>query len=177
MWHSRPYPSRSWYLIKRPRRDARLSWLSARSLSTQRPQRCRGTVSWRQLADSWKRLLLSVVKNDWLTDSPQSGDMKWLWGTSARFNNIPTWLRESKLSPHTDCNYCWADERFNTDCFVIESSGTSCKCAFMSNEKLNMSLTVWKSFYFPGLKCYTFSVKLILTYSYWLEEMTWKKSQ
>ena len=25
-WHSRPYPSRSWYSIKRPRRDARLSW-------------------------------------------------------------------------------------------------------------------------------------------------------
>ena len=24
-WHSRPYPSRSWYSIKRPRRDARLS--------------------------------------------------------------------------------------------------------------------------------------------------------
>ena len=24
----RPYPSRSWYLIKRPRRDARLSWPS-----------------------------------------------------------------------------------------------------------------------------------------------------
>jgi len=27
-WHSRPYPSRSWYSIKRPRRDARLSWPS-----------------------------------------------------------------------------------------------------------------------------------------------------
>ena len=27
-WHSRPYPSRSWYSIKRPRRDARLSWSS-----------------------------------------------------------------------------------------------------------------------------------------------------
>ena len=27
-WHSRPYPSRSWYLIKRPRRHARLSWPS-----------------------------------------------------------------------------------------------------------------------------------------------------
>jgi len=25
-WHSRPYPGRSWYSIKRPRRDARLSW-------------------------------------------------------------------------------------------------------------------------------------------------------
>ena len=25
-WHSCPYPSRSWYSIKRPRRDARLSW-------------------------------------------------------------------------------------------------------------------------------------------------------
>ena len=25
-WHSRPYPSRSWYSIKRPRRVARLSW-------------------------------------------------------------------------------------------------------------------------------------------------------
>ena len=24
MWHSRPYPSRSWYSIKRPRRDVRL---------------------------------------------------------------------------------------------------------------------------------------------------------
>ena len=28
MWHSRHYPSRSWYSIKRPRRDARLSWPS-----------------------------------------------------------------------------------------------------------------------------------------------------
>ena len=27
-WHSRPYPSRSWYSIERPRRDARLSWPS-----------------------------------------------------------------------------------------------------------------------------------------------------
>jgi len=27
-WHSRPYPSRSWYSIKRPWRDARLSWPS-----------------------------------------------------------------------------------------------------------------------------------------------------
>ena len=27
-WHSRPHPSRSWYSIKRPRRDARLSWPS-----------------------------------------------------------------------------------------------------------------------------------------------------
>jgi len=27
-WHSRPYPSRSWYSIKRPRRDVRLSWPS-----------------------------------------------------------------------------------------------------------------------------------------------------
>ena len=27
-WHSRCYPSRSWHLIKRPRRDARLSWPS-----------------------------------------------------------------------------------------------------------------------------------------------------
>ena len=27
-WHSRPYPSRSWYSIKRLRRDARLSWPS-----------------------------------------------------------------------------------------------------------------------------------------------------
>ena len=27
-WHSRLYPSRSWYSIKRPRRDARLSWPS-----------------------------------------------------------------------------------------------------------------------------------------------------
>ena len=27
-WHSRLYPSRSWYSIRRPRRDARLSWLS-----------------------------------------------------------------------------------------------------------------------------------------------------
>ena len=27
-WHSRPYPSRSWYSIKQPRRDARLSWPS-----------------------------------------------------------------------------------------------------------------------------------------------------
>jgi len=27
-WHSRPYPSRSWYSIKRPQRDARLSWPS-----------------------------------------------------------------------------------------------------------------------------------------------------
>ena len=27
-WHSRPYPSRSWYSIKRPRGDARLSWPS-----------------------------------------------------------------------------------------------------------------------------------------------------
>ena len=25
-WHSRPYPIRSWYSIKRRRRDARLSW-------------------------------------------------------------------------------------------------------------------------------------------------------
>jgi len=25
-WHSCPYPSRSWHSIKRPRRDARLSW-------------------------------------------------------------------------------------------------------------------------------------------------------
>ena len=29
-WHSRLYHSRSWYSIKRPRRDARLSWPSAR---------------------------------------------------------------------------------------------------------------------------------------------------
>ena len=27
-WHSRPYPSRSWYSIKRPRRDARLMYQS-----------------------------------------------------------------------------------------------------------------------------------------------------
>ena len=27
-WHSRHYPSRSWYSIKWPRRDARLSWPS-----------------------------------------------------------------------------------------------------------------------------------------------------
>ena len=27
-WHSHPYPSRSWYSIKWPRRDARLSWPS-----------------------------------------------------------------------------------------------------------------------------------------------------
>ena len=27
-WHSRLYPSRKWYSIKRPRRDARLSWPS-----------------------------------------------------------------------------------------------------------------------------------------------------
>jgi len=27
-WHSRLYPSRSWYSIKRTQRDARLSWLS-----------------------------------------------------------------------------------------------------------------------------------------------------
>ena len=27
-WHSRPYPSRSWYSIKRSQRDARLSWPS-----------------------------------------------------------------------------------------------------------------------------------------------------
>jgi len=27
-WHSHSYPSRSWYSIKRPRRDARLSWPS-----------------------------------------------------------------------------------------------------------------------------------------------------
>ena len=27
-WHSRLYPSRSWYSIKRPRGDARLSWPS-----------------------------------------------------------------------------------------------------------------------------------------------------
>jgi len=27
-WHSCPYPSRSWYSIKRPRRNARLSWPS-----------------------------------------------------------------------------------------------------------------------------------------------------
>ena len=27
-WHSRLYPSRSWYSIKRPQRDARLSWPS-----------------------------------------------------------------------------------------------------------------------------------------------------
>jgi len=27
-WHSRLYPGRSWYSIKRPRRDARLSWAS-----------------------------------------------------------------------------------------------------------------------------------------------------
>ena len=27
-WHSCPYPSRSWYSTKRPRRDARLSWPS-----------------------------------------------------------------------------------------------------------------------------------------------------
>ena len=31
-WHSRPYPSRSWYSIRRPRRDARLSWLSSVTL-------------------------------------------------------------------------------------------------------------------------------------------------
>ena len=30
-WYSRPYPSRSWYSIKRPRRDARLSWPSIAS--------------------------------------------------------------------------------------------------------------------------------------------------
>ena len=30
----------------------------------ERLQRCCGTASWRQLADSWKRLLLSVVKNN-----------------------------------------------------------------------------------------------------------------
>ena len=30
-WHSRLYPSRSWYSIKRPRRDARLSWPSSSS--------------------------------------------------------------------------------------------------------------------------------------------------
>jgi len=30
-WHSRLYPSRSWYSIKRPRRDARLSWPSKRT--------------------------------------------------------------------------------------------------------------------------------------------------
>jgi len=29
-WHSRPYPSWSWYSIKRPRRDARLSWINDR---------------------------------------------------------------------------------------------------------------------------------------------------
>jgi len=29
-WYSRFYPSRSWYSIERPRRDARLSWPSAR---------------------------------------------------------------------------------------------------------------------------------------------------
>jgi len=28
MWHARIYPSRSWYSIKRPRGDARLSWPS-----------------------------------------------------------------------------------------------------------------------------------------------------
>jgi len=32
-WHSRPYPSRSWYSIKRPRRDARLSWPKLRPIS------------------------------------------------------------------------------------------------------------------------------------------------
>jgi len=32
-WHSRPYPSRSWYSIKRPRRDARLSWSSSQHVS------------------------------------------------------------------------------------------------------------------------------------------------
>ena len=30
-WHSRPYPRRSWYSIKRPRRDARLSWPISRT--------------------------------------------------------------------------------------------------------------------------------------------------
>ena len=42
-WHSRPYPSRSWYSIKRPRRDARLSWSRcARDLPLPSP----GSLGW-----------------------------------------------------------------------------------------------------------------------------------
>jgi len=41
-WHSRPYLSRSWYSIKRPRRDAKLSWPSrARDADVAEP-----TVHW-----------------------------------------------------------------------------------------------------------------------------------
>jgi len=71
-WHSRPYSSRSWYSIKRPRRDARLSWPSwhylRRSMFHRRAlprsfspsiQPCiqhdvlRGSSSRRSIYDSW----------------------------------------------------------------------------------------------------------------------------
>ena len=42
-WHSCPYPSRSWYSIKRPRRDARLSWQFTFAPQTSAPP-------WKQLS-------------------------------------------------------------------------------------------------------------------------------
>ena len=76
-WHSRPYPSRSWYSIKRPRRDARLSWpswgsapthLSHISLSKPRPV----TTSLAVLCDRVTRSITGHITTSQLLPSQRS---------------------------------------------------------------------------------------------------------
>jgi len=45
-WHSCPYSSRSWYLIKRPRRDARLSWPSTHMNTSDTLHIGKGACEW-----------------------------------------------------------------------------------------------------------------------------------
>jgi len=68
-WHSRPYPSRSWYSIKWPRRDARLSWPSW--LVTYRngiPARRQSPI---QVLTWARRALTSFMRRTTLTTTPR----------------------------------------------------------------------------------------------------------
>jgi len=61
-WRSRPYPSRSRYSIKRPRRDARLSWPSSVTDSPGRYLHCHSDFSISQLVGRAYRKLFNLIQ-------------------------------------------------------------------------------------------------------------------
>ena len=93
-WHSRPYISRSWYSIKRPRRDARLSCPSW--LVTYRdgiPARRRSPIK----SNRARRALTSFVRRTPLTTTPRRHEARWVWTVCLRLlpDSVATaiWIR------------------------------------------------------------------------------------
>jgi len=93
-WHSCSYPSRSWYLIKRPRRDARLSWPSW--LVTYRdgiPTHPGTNRAWRALTSFMRRTPLATTP------------CRQLWSVPV-LNVVLCWLRTPWYWSRVWCSQC-----------------------------------------------------------------------